>query len=227
MLSRRFRESLTSSESTMLEDLLVYQPLMRLHDVNERLYVLRGSLNLYDPSGSVRAAFPIEMGVPRNFPNSPPVIREVGGLIPQIADRHVNAKDATCCIQLPIEFHKKRPKTLRAYIEGPVTSYFLAQLYYDCFKEWPNGERAHGAQGLREYCREEIASEDLVLIRGMIKVIQQWHARPKDERCPCGGHRKIYKCHDRLFDAVQRWSPEVRQAFLEMFDGMIQPLIRS
>lgn len=184
MPSRRFRESLTSPESTMLEDLLVHQPLMRLHGVNERFYILRGSLNLYDPTGAVQAAFPIEIAVPSNFPNSPPVIREVGGLIPQIADRHINARDATCCIQLPVEFYKRRPKTLREYVDGPVTSYFLAQLYYESFKEWPNGERAHGVQGLREYCREELASEDLVLIRGMVKVIQRWLAHPKDERCP-------------------------------------------
>ena len=216
MPNRRFRESLTSSESAMLEDLLIYQPLLRLHGVDESFYVLRGSLNLYDQTGAVQAAFPIEMGVPRNFPNSPPVIREVGDLIPKIADRHINAMDATCCVQLPIEFHKNRPKTLKEYVKGPLTSYFLAQSYYDRFQKWPNGERSHGGKGLMEFCQEELGSSDIVLIMKMLSFIGEWRVHPKQEKCPCGSHRKMAKCHMPLYEALQKWSYEVRKSFLEM-----------
>lgn len=165
--------------------------------------------------------------VPRNFPKSPPIIRETGGLIPRILDRHINQKDATCCIQLPVEFHQKRPSTIREYIDGPVSSFFLAQLYFDHFKKWPNGERGHGRQGLAEYCKEQLGTDDLALVAKMVKLIQEWRVHPKNERYPCGSHRKISKCHEKLFEDIKKWPPDVRDGFLETLDAIIRAMLKS
>jgi hypothetical protein len=50
----------------------------------------------------------------------------------------------------------------------------------------------------------------------MVSFIGEWRVHPKQERCSCGSHRKMAKCHMPLYEALQKWSYEVRKSFLEM-----------
>lgn len=213
MPNLRFRNILTDAERRSFEELLLSQPLLRLEEVAESAYLMRGLFKVSDEKGVELTSFPLEIAVPRDFPKSPPYIREVGGRIPRHADWHVYP-NGRFCVELSTDFYLRGPQTLREYMDGPLRSYLLAQLHFEVFKKWPrDDDRKHGSEGVAQLCQERLGTDDVALVTKMVSLIQQWRD-PKRERCPCGSHRKIAKCHSDLFLKIRAWPPTGWQGFL-------------
>lgn len=168
--------------------------------------ILRGPVPVTDSSGGEFDAFAIELRVSHRFPEVIPVVFEVGGRVPRDASRHVNERDGSCCIELPFEFHRRRPQlSVAEYILGPVRSYFLAQLHFEQFGSWPAGERGHGFEGVREAIVELFGIDDVDLLLALLSTVVHWR-KTKHDACPCGSGSRLYACHGKRVRAeIRDW----------------------
>jgi hypothetical protein len=146
--------------------------------------------------GRVVDSFQIEVVVPPAGPRaSVPVVREIGGRILYIADRHMY-RDGTACLFVEAEFWFRHPDgvDLIEFLRGPVTSYFIAQFAYEQGHGWPFGQRSHGAQGVIEFYGSILGTHDPRIVRQFVEVIASKKVR-STWPCPCGSGRKIAACH--------------------------------
>lgn len=170
--------------------------------------LLRGPLSVSDAAGAEIETFTIEVSVPDTYPREIPVVTEVNGRIPPIPDRHVNETNGSCCIELPFEFHRRRPQlSVSEYLLGPVRSFFLAQLHFEEFGTWPAGERGHGFDGVREAMLELFGLDDAELLIKLVPAVRHWRKR-KHERCPCASGSRLFACHGKPIRAALRTWPE-------------------
>lgn len=167
------------------------------------------TLHLIEQSGqlTVRGRFPVisegividnylvEITVPSDFPNSVPLLKELGGRIPKISDRHVYTGEYLCLF-LPDERWKYWPRGLGflEFLQGPVTDYFLSQTYFERTGQWPFGERRHGRNGIADYYAEELGTTDIKVIIACLEYLGKKHIKGH-WRCYCGSGKQMRQCH--------------------------------
>lgn len=165
---------------------------------------LRGPLVLKHPAdGQYLDRWDIEIAwVPDEYRRAPRV-RELGGRIPHVADRHMFV-DGTACLFVPEETWRHYPPgmTITQFLRGPVRNYFLAQTYFEQEGRWPplpenesaQSDRSHGAAGRLEYLAEELGSTDpAVALRFLDYLSTEW---TKGHRpCYCGSGHALRNCH--------------------------------
>src|SRR5436189_2052332 len=78
---------------------------------------VRGSFPIVH-EGEVLDRFQITIELPHDFPKTVPVIREIGGRIPWIPDRHINP-NGEACVLVPEEWMvlRESEQTLRAFLD--------------------------------------------------------------------------------------------------------------
>lgn len=188
---QKFKEAINNKYKTLhilIEDDTVY---------------IRGTLFLDSADGRELDHYSIEIQIPHNFPKGLPIVREIGGRLPKITDRHFNPVDETACLFLPDERYKYYPEgsTIVDFIEGPVRSFLYWQSDYDLNKGKSSfGERGHADKGIIEFYAEEIGISDKAVIIKLLdyltkkKVKGHWN-------CYCGSGKQLRYCHfDKLKD---------------------------
>ena len=138
-------------------------PTLRVLVENDIVYI-RGGLILEASDGRELDRYSIEIRIPHNYPKSVPTVKEIGGRLPKIPNRHFNPGDEIACLFLPDERYKYYPRgsTIIDFIEGPVKSFFLWQTNYDLNKsESSFEERGHGVEGIIEFYSEELKTKDI------------------------------------------------------------------
>ena len=143
----------------------------------------------------VNERYTIEILFPSDYPNTLPVVRETGGKIPRLLDRHVN-ENGTACVCVPDEWFIDRPdSSFATFLKYLVHNYFLSQQHYEIHKKWPFDERKHGNEGKLDFYKEHFAADDLDVIKKYLEYLSQktvkghWY-------CPCGSGEKLKKCHN-------------------------------
>lgn len=165
--------------------------------------VLAGDLPLL-LEGRVVDSFQIEIVVPPAGPRAAvPIVREVAGRIPYVADRHMY-RDGAACLFVEAEFWFRHPTGMNLidFIRGPVMSYFIAQLAYEQGKGWPFGERAHGAQGIVDFYAPILGTRDLRVIHRFVEMIGAKKVR-STWPCACGSGRRLGACHGGLIRSLR------------------------
>lgn len=156
---------------------------------------VRGALPISGDDGSELARFRIEIELPKNFPESAPLVRETGGHIPRHIDRHVYS-DGTACLFVADETWKywNRTTSLIDFIKGPIYQYFLGQIYYEEHRTWPFGQRSHFGLGVAEYYFEELETTSIFVVYRFLELLA---ARTIDTHslCYCGSLRTLRNCH--------------------------------
>lgn len=150
------------------------------------------------------AGFQVEVRMDEADSLGLPTVREVGGAIPWIADRHVNP-DGTACLYLPedLVLRWQTPRGIGDFLEGPVSAYFLGQAGAALGAPFPFGEWQHGERGLPQLLAELMpfaGPERWVGILSMAagKAVKEvWS-------CPCGGGRTLGRCHLLQIRDIQR-----------------------
>lgn len=160
----------------------------------EQIWV-SGSLPVRDEQ-SVIDRFAIEITLLDDYPNSLPVVREVGGRIPHVLGRHVIPNSGDACILLPDDRWRSWPRgsSLGAFISGPVRNYFIGQALVERGESWPFGEWNHGFQGMRDYYREVFSTDDPPKVRKYLEYIAAKKIRGHWD-CPCGSGERLRDCH--------------------------------
>lgn len=124
-----------------------------------------------------------------------PMLRETGGRIPWISDRHMSM-GGYACLFVPEEWliKPREERTLIHYLEGPVRNYFIWQSLFEQNVDAPWGERAHGRSGLLQAYGDlvgfsgEAAIKECLVYLSKEKLKGHW-------RCPCGSNRRLRDCH--------------------------------
>lgn len=161
-------------------------------------------LHLYTKDGSagVRGTisvpgdrYRIEIIFLDDYPSSLPQVRETGGRIPRISDRHVNPKDGTACLFIPDEWFVQRPDaTFLTFLRRPVFNYFLSQKVFETSGTWPLGERRHGNDGLYDFYLECFGTSDPTATKKYLQCLSH-HTIKGHFECPCGSGKRLRTCH--------------------------------
>lgn len=155
---------------------------------------IRGSFPVCDGVG-VLDRFLIEITFPFDYPESIPILREVGGRIPWHEDRHVNRANGEACPIVPEEWLLRSDhNSLLAFLNGPVRNFFLGQILVESGQPWPFGERKHGIPGLIEAYGEIVGTSDAPTVLRYLECLGREIIKGHWE-CPCGSTKHLRNCH--------------------------------
>lgn len=180
---------------------------------------IRGSFPVMDDA-EVLDRFQIDIALPPDFPDSTPVLREVGGRIPWDADRHVNKGNGEACPIVPEEWLMwPEHESIVAFLDGPVRNFFLGQVLVEAGCPWPFGERTHGVPGLFEAYGEMVGTSDRKTILRYLDCLSREHMKGHLD-CPCGSGKRLRSCHwDDLRVLRDKIPPLVARSALERLAG--------
>ena len=144
--------------------------------------------------GEVIDRFHVRIEIPQGYPRELPIVRETGGRIPWIEDRHVNS-DGTACVMMPEERYRVWPhgSTLTDFLNGPLRNFFLGQLARERGEPWPFGEWSHGEAGFLEFVHSELGTTDRVHVMRYLAALSK--SQPNFRLpCPCQSGKAIRDC---------------------------------
>jgi len=190
-------------------DLALRHPTLHLLGAEGRL-VIRGSIRI-EHGGADLDWFQVEIDLAPLQQSCLPRVKEIGGRIPRIANRHMN-DDGSCCVCLPEDYFLRNPGSfdMIAFLDGPVRTYFIAQALVERGDPWPHGEWGHGAIGYEEWFREFLDSLTPDVFRAYLETLSRKKTKGHHP-CPCGSGRRLRDCHFWLVLKLQRVLPS-RQA---------------
>jgi hypothetical protein len=171
--------------------------------------LIRGSFPI-NHEGWVLDRYSVEIRLLPDYPNSIPIVKEVGGRIPWTADRHM-LKDGNACLFLPDERWKVYPPgfTFLDFLKGPVHNFFLGQSLFELGQPWPFGQWEHGAEAIQKYYSGLLGTSDIFMILNYLEYL----SKPKLKGhwdCPCGSKKRLRNCHFReLIDLRIKILPDV------------------
>jgi hypothetical protein len=156
--------------------------------------IVRGTFPVVH-DGEVLDRYPVEIELLADYPDSIPVVREVGGRIPHTPDYHMSSKGEACLFLLDERWQAyPNGTTFREFLNGPVRNYFLGQSLFRLTGEWPFGQRGHGAEGIREYYTELLGTSE---VRVIVRYLECLSAKKIKGHwpCPCGSGKRLRDCH--------------------------------
>lgn len=131
------------------------------------------------------------------FPNSFPIVKELGNRIPHKIDRH-KYDDSSCCLTTKAKEQvllKKNIKTLDRFISDIVIPFFQNNSYFEINKEYIFGAYSHGIIGVFEAYKEitNISNPELLVKILTDRINEKKYGR--NEFCFCKSGIKFKKCH--------------------------------
>ena len=163
---------------------------------------LKGILDIKNDCNDVVGSFLIEIKHREEFPYRFPILYEVGGDIPNIADRH-KYSDGICCITvLPDEILKcKNGISILTFIEEYAIPYFANQVYYLQDGIYMNGEYSHGKDGYIEFYTKFFKTADSSKWREDVERVNSGTIIKMDRNkpCFCGSGLKYKHCHNKIY----------------------------
>jgi hypothetical protein len=176
----------------------------------------RGSFSVKD-GDDILDRFLIQLEFPRDFPDSIPILREIGGRIPWHQDRHTNTNGESCPI-VPEEWLLRSDRdSILEFLAGPVRNFFLGQLAVEQGRHWPFGERPHGISGLLESYAELIGTSDSAAVRRYLDYLSRDIVKGHWD-CPCGSNKRLRDCHLEAVKTLRQKIPPwvARSAFARL-----------
>jgi len=166
--------------------------------------VLRGSFPIRH-EGEELDRFLIEVSFP-DGPNEIPVIHEIGGRIPRIANRHVNPATGDICTDVPELVLLRSDYSLLGYLNGPVRNFFISQHLVEKGEPWPFGQWKHGRAGLIEAYGEILGVSDAESVFRFLECLSL-KAIKGHLPCPCGNGKRVRACHRKELDMLHSKIP--------------------
>lgn len=209
-------------------DLLVRYPNLHLFIEPDGSAAVRGTFPVLSSEGRVLDRYQVSIELPRDYPRGLPIVREVGGRIPWMADFHANA-DGVACILLPDDrwrcFLEGAPFV--QFLDGPLHNFFLGQSLVALGEGWPFGQWSHGMNGVREYYQWLLETEDTATIMRYLEVLAKLNYKGHLP-CPCGSGEKIRRCcRARIVDLRNKIPPNVARKALEILGVRTPPVTSS
>ena len=134
-----------------------------------------------------------------------PLLRETGGRIPWILDRHMT-QSGLACLFVPEEWllREREERTLIHYLDRPVRDYFLWQSLVESGEAVPWPDRPHGVEGLLESYGDMLGLRNPAAVKLSLDYLSRETIKGH-WMCPCGSGRRNRDCHiDRLRELKRR-----------------------
>ena len=173
---------------------------------------------LRDPSGALRVCgevgfsidheshtiedtYQIRLDIPDDFPDSPPIVYETEGKIPEEFAHFMEA--GNFCLGAPVEVRRRfaQRQSLSVFIDDQVIPYLFAYSHKREYGTMPFGERSHGSAGLLEYYNELFDTSGIATMK-LLKCLADDFAPPLT-KCPCGGEAKLSNCHGPILGTLR------------------------
>lgn len=188
-------------------------------DKKDGFVEITGRYSLRDEEGEYDA-FDVQIRLFDGYPDVEPKMYEVGERIPREPERHVNP-DNSCCFGVWERWCLLADdNSVRAFLQGPVRSYFVSQVVCELKGVWPFGEFSHGGDGLVEAGAELLSCpNNSGSVIAMIDAVLAGDFPPEDQ-CPCGSKVRAADCHlDQIERLHQKYSSRVLQSFKQRIES--------
>lgn len=162
---------------------------------------------------TAHCAYDIEIRIPCDFPNEPPVAFETGG---RITDFHRNKNERNepgeLCLGTQAAILRKWNKlpTLLEFVNDLVVPFLFSHTVFLETGKMPYGELAHGDEGVFQYYQELFDCRNPEII---IKLLQccfgkHIHEVENEGFCPCGSNRRFVDCHKAIIEDFRQSIPQ-------------------
>ena len=158
---------------------------------NENINLFTGELKIIDND-----SYLISVDI-SPFPISFPIVKEIGGRIPNRIDRHIY-KNRVCCLTTEAKEQiliKKRIRSLDNFFALVVIPFFQNNSYYEYNEKYIHGEYEHGIIGVFESYQEIANIKDYKILIELLQARLKDKIFNRDESCFCGSGRKYKRCH--------------------------------
>lgn len=190
-------------------DLAEQYPGLALIEGDYDTWIVRGMLEFsatYE-GVSIRDKFQIELTITKDYPDTPPIVKETATRIPN--EFHTNP-DGAFCLGAPLEVRMKFIKnpSLLGFVNEQVISFLYSFCYFEQHGEMPFGELSHGGKGILEYYTQLFnASSDVIAIK-LLKILAENSYRGHYD-CPCGSGKRIRNCHGGLLRNINSYQTQM------------------
>lgn len=188
-----------------LSEFLRAFPSMMLRPSPQHHVVLRGQFEFTAQASGmdvVSDSFEIEIVVPPDFPESVPVIKELGERIPRRDDNHLNCAGELCLgSPLRLLVMLSEEPTLTGFAEKCIIPYlFATSRRLATGGEFAFGELEHGPDGLLQDYALLFGVDSPVKAMGVLRILALKKRVGNKRHCPCGCGRRVTKCklHKKL-----------------------------
>lgn len=167
-----------------------YYPTLKYIEENKN-FKLIGELYIKEIDDS----YSIEINFLDDYPNSLPIVKEIGNDIPKELDRHISY-DGTCCLCVPQleKYYFPKGSNIKDFLDKLVVPFFANQAYFELTGEWINGEYAHGILGIYEFYNNLLGIKNINEILNLLKIVKK--SIPNfNKKCPCNSGKSVRKCH--------------------------------
>lgn len=138
--------------------------------------------------------FDIEILIANDYPESIPIIKEIGGKIPDSYEHRYS--DGRLCLGTDSDILTKCNGriSIDKLIKHCVISFLFSFRYFERFGEYPFGDRSHGGRGIVEAFMELFGVANIEQVSGIIKhaVLRKYRGHLP---CPCGSGKTTRQCH--------------------------------
>ena len=170
-------------------------PMLALTAGDDDTWIVQGLLEFsatYEDVG-IRDAFHIELIIPKDYPDIPPSVTEIGGRIPKEFHKHANG---SLCLGAPLEVRMKfaQNPSLLGFVNEQVIPFLFSFCYSQQHGKMPFGERSHGGKGILEYYIELFNATSEIVTIAFLKILAENNYKGHFD-CPCGSRKRIRDCH--------------------------------
>jgi hypothetical protein len=190
-------------------ELAALYPGLVLIESNYDTWVVQGMLEfsaIYD-GVSIRDNFQMEFTLLKDYPDIPPIAKEIGGRIPK--EFHKNP-DGSLCLGAPLEVRMKfaQNPSLLGFVNELVIHFLYAYCYFEQHGEMPFGELSHGGKGILEYYAQlfNVASE--IATVELLKILAENNYKGHHD-CPCRSGKRIRDCHGGLLLNINSYQSQL------------------
>jgi hypothetical protein len=185
---------------------------LQLKEGEDGRCVVAGNLSFAARHGgkTVMDDYDIEITIPDDYPQNPPIVREIGSKIPKIKDNHINLPDETLCLGVPLAVRRtfSQQRNLLWFVREQVVRFLFSHSYKRDFGTAPYGELPHGEQGLIEYYSQVFSVKDISAMLKLLLILCDCSIN-EPAPCPCRSGQSLRRCHLRILRKIRKFqSPE-------------------
>lgn len=174
--------------------LVNYPSLTRV--VEDGFIRVRGFIPLIHPKKGEIDCYEVLIKFPQDFPKCFPKVIETSKKIPRIPDRHINP-DYTLCLAVEPEEKALTHNgiSFKYFLDKVLVPHLARETYRESKGVYPDGEYAHGYDGIWEYYESILKNNDRKLIIKELELIVNSNWPERNQKCLCGSGKKFKKCH--------------------------------
>ncbi|GAB5566134.1 MAG: hypothetical protein Wins2KO_31970 [Winogradskyella sp.] len=157
---------------------------------------VKGFIPLIHPKIGEIDRYEVLIKFPKDYPKCFPKVIETSNKIPRIPNRHVNPDNTLCLAVEPEEKAlTKNGISFKYFLDRILIPHLARETYRESKGVYPDGEYAHGYDGIWEYYKSILKESDkLTIIRELEQIVNSnWPER--NQKCFCGSGNKFKKCH--------------------------------